>query len=150
MVPSRVCSTPLPHQAAAFPCTSLYPHSLLAMALFRVEGQVELSQQGAVLRLVPQGARSPQQPGADVPLNPQAPTTRPTMANILQQAQDGVIVIQGTRLPLTRGRCHRLLNNVARAEGLPTGISGLGVMLHTFAWCVFLVSPCANPAGSLC
>ncbi|CAE7880750.1 MRM1 [Symbiodinium microadriaticum] len=105
-------------------CTSLYLHSLLAMALFRVEGQVELSQQGAMLRLVPQGARPPQQPGADVPLNPQAPTTRPTMANILQQAQDGVIVIHGTRLPLTRGRYHRLLNNVARAEGLPTGTSG--------------------------
>ena len=94
------------------------------MALFRVEGQVELSKEGAVFRLVPQEARPPQQTGADVPLNPQAPTTRPTMANILQQVQDGVIVIHGTRLPLTRGRYHRLLNNVARAEGDPSGISG--------------------------
>ena len=95
------------------------------MALFHVEGQVEISQHGAVLRLAPQGARPPQQPAADVPITPKAPSTRPSMADISRQARDGVIVIHDTRLPLTRGPYHRLVNNVARSEGLPTGVSGL-------------------------
>ena len=34
-------------------------------------------------------------------------------------------MIHDTRLPLTRGPYHRLVNNVARSEGLPTGVSGL-------------------------
>ena len=97
------------------------------MALFRVEGQVEISQHGAVLRLAPQGARPPQQPAADVPITPKAPSTRPSMADISRQARDGVIVIHDTRLPLTRGPYHRLVNNVARSEGLPTGVCVSGL-----------------------